>query len=155
MCVFFFLFRTLKSTGSFKLRLVHTYDASVSISTRKSACKPGRRKHKRKQKKNGPFSLNSFLCLCRYVVFANRDYASTSTRQDKHIKHKHKRNGSMFFSGQTNKCIQSHSDSAPKMATEIEETHCACACACVCPCAYEYLTRVNVLVLLCLRRTCM
>ena len=55
------------------LRLVHTYDASISINasinTRKRMCEPGRRKHKRKHKKRELFP-SSCACACACVVMS-------------------------------------------------------------------------------------
>ena len=53
----------------FSLRLVHTYDASISISisTRKSMCEPRRRKHKCKRKKKESISF-SYACTCACVA---------------------------------------------------------------------------------------
>ena len=59
--------------------------------------------------------------------------------------HKHKRNASLFFCLRTNRRMyQLRLWLLTKMATKIEEKHCAC----VCPYAFAYLTHVNVLVLM-------
>ena len=44
-------------------KLVHTYDASKSISASKSTCEPGQRKLKRKRRKKNPFLLTLVLVL--------------------------------------------------------------------------------------------
>ena len=47
--------------------LVHTYDASISTSARKSTCEPGRHKHKHKRKKTRNVS-SSYACACACVA---------------------------------------------------------------------------------------
>ena len=59
------------------LRLVHTYDASISASTRKRTCEPGRRKHKRKRKKKERFPSS---CACAYPCVV-ASYVWTGTTQ--------------------------------------------------------------------------
>ena len=58
---------------------VRRNDASISASTRKRTCEPGRRKHKRKRKKKEIFHMYVFLrlCLClrRCVVRVNQPLA--------------------------------------------------------------------------------
>ena len=73
------------------------------------------------------------LCVHRYVVCVNWDNASTREME-------------VFFvsrAGQTNKCIQSHSDCYPRWQWKLRKHR-----ACICPCAHVYLTHVNILVLM-------
>ena len=59
-----------------RLRLVHTYHASISISTTKSSCEPGRRKHKNKHISTfvlaSSWVTRTFSCTYAYVVRVNQ-----------------------------------------------------------------------------------
>ena len=66
----------------------------ISISTRKSACEPGRRKHKRKHQK-----MELFLPSCACVIMSYLRTGTTQAQaQDKHIKHWSTRKMEVCFS---------------------------------------------------------
>ena len=116
-----------------KLRLVHTYDVSMSISASTSTRKitrrePGRRKHK--HKKNYVWTCREDACTCACILIA------LLCRTCGQRKHKHERKG-MFLS--------------VDISSLIEEKHCACVCPCV---ILISLVWTSLCLCLCLRRTC-